>query len=81
MNQQVNQDVKNLTNYLNANKYFLNVRKKPFALCKSSRKLADLPLKLKLNGKTLYPTISLKYLRIKIDKNVNWKQQVSDIAI
>ena len=38
-------------------------------------------LKLKLNGKRLYPTKSVKYLGINIDENLNWKQQISDIAI
>ena len=39
------------------------------------------PLKLKLNGKRLYPTNSVKYLGINIDENRNWKQKISDIAI
>ena len=50
MNKQVNQDLKNLTNWLNAKKICLNVSKTE-VLFKSSRKLTDVPLKLKLNGK------------------------------
>lgn len=34
-----------------------------------------------LMGKKLYPASSVKYLGIKIEYNLNWKQQVSDIAI
>ena len=37
--------------------------------------------KLKLNGKRLFPTNSVKYLGIVIDENLNWKQKISDIAI
>ena len=48
MNKQVNQDLKNLTNWLNANKICLNVSKTEVVLFKSSRKLTDVPLKLKL---------------------------------
>ena len=81
MNKQVNQDLKNLTNWLNANKICLNVSKTEVVLFKSSRKLTDVPLKLKLNGKRLYPTNSVKYLGINIDENLTWKQQISDIAI
>ena len=81
MNKQVNQDLKNLTNWLNANKICLNVSKSEVVLFKSSRKLTDVPLKLKLNGKRLYPTNSVKYLGINIDENLTWKQQISDIAI
>ena len=46
-----------------------------------SRKLTDIPLKLKLNGKRLYHANSGKHLGINIDENLNWKQPVSDIDI
>ena len=81
INKQVNQDLKNLTNWLKSNKIFLNVSKTEVVLFKSSRKLTDVPLKLKLNGKRFYPTNSVKYLGINIDENLNWKQQISDTAI
>ena len=81
MNKQVKQDLKNLTDWLNAHKSCLNISKTELDLFKSSRKFTDVPLKLKLNGKRLYPTNSVKYLCIKIDENLNWKQQISDIAI
>ena len=81
MNKQVNQDLKNLTNWLNANKNCLNANKTEVALFKSSRKCPDVPLKLKRNGKRLYPTNSVKYLGISIDENLTWKRQISDIAI
>ena len=71
MNKQVNQDLKNVRNWLNANKFCLNVSKTEVVLFKSSRKLADVLLKLKPNGKRLYPTNSVKYLAIKIDENLN----------
>ena len=80
MNKQVNQDLKNIINSLNATKICLNVNKTEVVLFKSSRKLTDVP-KLKLNGKRLYLTNSVKYLGINIDENLNWKQQISDIAI
>ena len=41
MTKQVNQDLKNLKNWLNANKICLNVTKTEIVLLKSSRKLAD----------------------------------------
>ena len=75
MNKQVHQDLKNLTNWLNANKICLNVGKREVVSFKSSRKIIDVPLKLKLNGKRPYSTNSLKYLRIKIDQNMNWKKR------
>ena len=44
------------------------------------RKL-DFDLKLKLNGKRIYPTKSVKYLGIKIDENLTWIDHINDIAI
>ena len=54
---------------------------KQAVLLKSSRKLTDDPLKLKLNGKGVYPTNSVKHLGVNIDKNLNWKQQICDTAV
>ena len=74
MNKQVNQDLKNPENWLNRNKICLNVTKTEVVIFKSSRKLTDVLLKLKLNGKRLYPINSVKYLGINIDENLNWMQ-------
>ena len=41
----------------------------------------DSPIKIKLNRKRLYPSKSVKYLGIKIDESLNWKQHIHDIAI
>ena len=58
MSKQVNRYLKNLINWPNANKIFLNVSKTEAVLFKSSSKLADVPPKLKLDRKRLSPTIS-----------------------
>ena len=52
---------KNLKNWQNANKICLNIIKTEVVLVKSARKQVDIPLKLKLNRKKLYPTNSFKY--------------------
>ena len=41
----------------------------------------DFDLKLKLNGKRLYPIKSVKYLGIKIDENITWNELINHIAI
>ena len=38
------------------------------------------PIWMKLNEKRLYLTNSVKYLHIKINEKLNWKQQISVIA-
>ena len=40
----------------------------------SPKKQLDCDLKIKLNGKWLYETDSVKYLEIQIDKRLTWKQ-------
>ena len=41
----------------------------------------DFSLKIKLNGKRLYETNSVKYLGIRIDNKLNWKAHINDIAL
>ena len=77
LNKLLNTDLKNLTNWLNANKISLNVSKKELIIFKPKRKPLDFNMKLKLNGKRLYPTDSVKYLGIKINSKLNWKSLVS----
>ena len=38
-------------------------------------------IKIKLNRKRLNPSQSVKYFRIKIDQNLNWKDRINDIAV
>ena len=74
---------KKLKNWLNANanKISLNVSKTELILFKPKMKKLDFDLKLKLNGKRIYPTKSVKYLGIKIDGNLTWIDYINDIAI
>ena len=81
LNKYVNLDMKNLTDWLNANKISLNVQKIELVVFKLQRKKIDSEVKIKLSRKRLYPTESVKYLGIRIDENLDWKHHVSDIAI
>ena len=38
-------------------------------------------IKIKLSGKRLYPSKSVKYLGTKTDENLNWKQHIHVIII
>ena len=49
-----------LTNWLNANKISLNVSKTELVTFKLQMKYMDFDLKIKLNGKRLYPTDSVQ---------------------
>ena len=48
---------------------------------KPRMKKVDFDLKLKLNGKRLYPTKSVKYVDIKTDESLTWNEYINDIAI
>ena len=80
LNKYVNLDMKNLTDWLNANKISLNVQKTKLVILKHQRKKIDSYVKINFSRKRLYPTDSVRYLGIRIDENLNWKH-VSDIAI
>ena len=81
VNKQVNYDLKNLSNWLKANNISLNVSKTELVLFTSSKKQLDCDLKIKLNGKRLYETDSVKYLGIQIDKRLTWKQHINLVAL
>ena len=66
LNKAVNSGLRNLKNWLNANKISLNVSKTELILFKPKMKKLDFDLKLRLNGKGVYPTKSVKYVGIKI---------------
>ena len=57
------------------------MEKTELVIFKHQRKKLDSQLKIKHNHKRLYPSKSVKYLDIKIDENLNWKQHIHDITI
>ena len=48
---------------------------------KSKQKKFEGDLRIKLCGKRLYPTESVKYLGVKIDTNLSWQYHVNDLSI
>ena len=72
-NKLLNIDLKNVTNWLNANKISLNVSKIKLIIFKPKRK--------PLNGKRLYPTDLVRYLGVKTDIKLNWEIHFNAIAI
>ena len=56
----VNADLKHLVNWLNAYKIPLNIKKTIMVIFKSNQKKFEGDLKIKLCGKRLYPTESVK---------------------
>ena len=48
---------------------------------KSKQKKLGGDFEIKLYGKRLYPTESLKYLGVKIDTNITWQHHINDLFI
>ena len=81
LNEVVNHDMEQLNNWLSANKISLNVEKTELVIFKSPRKVLSDEIKIKLTGKRLYPSNSVKYLGVRIDKFLHWHDQVNNIAV
>ena len=81
LNKLVNTDLKHLVNWLNANKISLNLKKTEMVIFKSNQKKFEGDLKIKLCGKRLHPTKSVKYLGVKIDTTLCWQYHVNDLSI
>ena len=81
LNKLVNRDMKHLNNWLSANKISFNEEKTELVIFKSPRKVLVDEIKIKLSGKSLYPSNSIKYLGIKIDRLLHWHDQVNSITV
>jgi len=72
--------LKLLLNWLNANKIAINVTKTEVILFRHPKKTINYDLKLKLNGKKLFFSSSVKYLGINIDQFLSWSNHLVLLA-
>ena len=80
LQKKVNIDLKFLCHWLNANKISLNASKTEYILFRPKHKSINFELKIKLNGKKLYPSNYIKYLGIYLDENLNWKKHIEVLS-
>ena len=76
----INYDLKCITHWLNANRISLNIDKTEFVIFRSPRKYVDCDIKIKLNGKRLYQSTSIKYLGILLDEHLSWKPHIDELT-
>ena len=77
LKKKINIDLKLLCHWLNANKISLNSSKTEYILFRHKLKPINYELKLKINGKKLYPSTYIKYLGIFLDKNLSWEKHIN----
>ena len=80
LNKYVNLDMKNLSDWLNANKIALNLKKTEVVIFSPKKKKLEYPIRIIFSRKRLYPSNSVKYIGVKIGENFNWKDHIHDIA-
>ena len=76
-----NIDFKLLCNWLKANKNSLNSSKTEAILFRHPNKNIDYDLKLKIAGKRIFLTNSVKYLGIHLDPHLHWKYHIHELSI
>ena len=77
----VNQDLKSLCTWLRANKISLNASKTELIIFRDPRKKFTSDLKLKIDGKKLIPSSSVKYLGIYLDCHLNWHVHRAELSV
>ena len=73
--------MKQLNNWLSANKTSLNVEKTELVIFKSPRKVLSDEIKIKLSRKRLYLSNSVKYIGVRIDKFLHCHNQKNNITM
>ena len=80
LKKQLNLDLRCLNNSLKANKISLNSGKTELIIFRHINKPINYDLKIKINGKMLYPSSHIKYLGIFIDSHLNWSFHCDALA-
>ena len=76
----LNYDLRILTSWLKANKISLNASKTEMIIFRNPNKPINYDLKIKLDGKIIFPSKYVKYLGILIDPHLNWSYHVKTLA-
>ena len=81
LQKQINFDLKFLSKWLKANKISLNASKTELLVFRHPNKPINYDLKIKIDGKRILPSMSIKYLGILIDSHLNWHFHANELSI
>ena len=76
----MNQDLKNLSQWLKANKLSLNVKKTELIIFHPKKTKLDYSVKFKLNGKILNPMSAVQYFGILLDEHLLWTKVIGFLS-
>ena len=76
----MNNDLRNLSDWLKANKISLNADKTELLIFRHPNKKLSDTLELKIDEKYLHPSEYVKYLGLYIDSHLNWKYHIDNLA-
>ena len=79
MENTINKELENVSDWLMANKLTLNLSKSNFLLIRPSQKKLARKIELMLNKEPLKEVDEAKYLGVLIDKNLNWKPHIQNV--
>ena len=80
LNKLLNQDLRSLCDWLKANKIALNVAKTEVLFFRHPNKAFNNDLKLKIDGKKLFPSHNVKYLGVYVDEFLSFKHHTYELA-
>ena len=75
----MNYDLRKLSMWLRANKLSLNIEKTELVVFRRQNTKLNNSFKIKLDGKRLFPTSSVKYLGVLLDEHLTWSPQISHV--
>ena len=81
INKYINHDLKNLCQWLRANKISLNQGKTEILLFKSSQKSITKTLNFRMSGQKVALSNATKYLGVIIDENLTFKSHITQLAL
>jgi hypothetical protein len=80
LTKRINLDLKCLCNWLNANMISLNASKTELLIFHHQRRQIDYDIKIKIGGKRLFPSSSVKYLGVYIDSRLTWQTHIDFVC-
>ena len=76
----VNEELRQLSLWLNVNRLALNISKTNFVIFHTSKKKLPFNVTLKLNRKAILQKGHIKYLGITVDEHLNWKEHILNVS-